>query len=130
RRASDEEERRLAREAALLRHEVAEIEGVAPRPGEEAELALQRDRLRNAERLRALALGAYTALEGGDAETPAALDALGSAAAAAAELSALDPQAAPTRDALDAAVSAVDDCARALRRYAEEIESDPPLLET
>ncbi|HEY7067877.1 MAG TPA: DNA repair protein RecN [Chloroflexota bacterium] len=128
-RASDEEERRLAREAALLRHEVAEIESVAPTPGEEAELAAQRDRLRNAERLRALALGAYAALEGGDGETPAALDALGSAAAAAAELSALDRQAAPTRDALDTAVSAVDDCARALRRYAEEIESDPALLE-
>ncbi len=129
-RESDAEERRLAREAALLRHEVAEIEGVAPQPGEDAELAQQRDRLRNAERLRALALGAYTALEGGDAETPGALDALGTAAAAAGELAAIDPQAAPARDALDAAAAAVDDCARALRRYAEEIESDPLLLQS
>ena len=128
-RDSDEEERRLAREAALLRHEVAEIEGVAPHPGEDADLAQQRERLRNAERLRALALNAYTALEGGDADTPAAIDALGTAAAAASELAALDPTAETARDALDAAVSAVDECARTLRRYAEEIESDPAQLQ-
>jgi DNA repair protein RecN (Recombination protein N) len=129
-RESDEEERRLAREAALLRHEVAEIEGVAPTPGEDVELGQQRDRLRNAERLRTLALGAYAALQGDDGETPAALDAMGRACGAATELAGLDPLAAPTRDALDAAAAAVDDCARALRRYAEEIESDPALLES
>ena len=51
---SDEDERRLAREAALLRHEVAEIEAVGPTLDEEADLGQQRTRLRNAERLQAL----------------------------------------------------------------------------
>lgn len=125
---SDEEQRRVAREAALLRHEVAEIEAVGPRPGEDVDLLSQRNRLRNAERLRALCLGAYAALEGGETEATAAIDALGTAAAAASELAALDPTAAPIRDALDAALASVDDCARALRRYAEEIESDPAQL--
>src|SRR5207248_3055895 len=61
-RQSDEEERRLAREASLLRHEITEIEAVAPTPGEDAELLQQRERLRNAARLQRLALTAYAAL--------------------------------------------------------------------
>jgi DNA repair protein RecN (Recombination protein N) len=128
-RRSDEERRRLAREAALLRHEVTEIDGVAPSSGEEQELLQQRDRLRNAERLRVLALGAYTALQGGDADSTAALDALGTAAAAAAELAALDSGADAHREALDGALSLVQESARELRRYAEEIEDDPVQLE-
>jgi len=127
-RQSDEERRRLAREAALLRHEVAEIEGVAPTPGEEQELLQQRDRLRNAERLRSLALGAYAALQGGDADATVALDALGTAAAAAAELAALDPRADTHREALDGALALVQESARELRRYAEEAEDDPEQL--
>jgi DNA repair protein RecN (Recombination protein N) len=129
-RQSDEERRRLTREAALLRHEVTEIEGVAPVPGEEQELLLQRDRLRNAERLRTLALGAYAALQGGDADATAALDALGTAAAAAAELAALDPGANAHREALEGALALVQESARELRRYAEEAEDDPEQLAT
>jgi DNA repair protein RecN (Recombination protein N) len=128
-RESDEEERRLAREAALLRHEVAEIEGVAPAAGEEVELGQQRTRLRNAERLQALAQAAYAALQGGDGETTAALDAVGSAVSAVAELAALDPAAAPYQQALDEAAGALDECARELRRYAETVENDPAQLE-
>jgi DNA repair protein RecN (Recombination protein N) len=128
-RRSDEEARRLAREAMLLRHEVAEIDAVAPRPGEDDELRQQRERLRNAQRLRELALAAYTAIQGGDAETAAALDTLGAAAAATAELATVDPAAAPLRDALAAAAGTVQDCARDLRRYAEQIEDDPEALQ-
>jgi len=127
-RQSDEERRGLAREAALLRHEVTEIEGVAPAPGEEQELLQRRDRLRNAERLRTLALGAYAALQGGDADATAALDALGTAAAAAAELAALDPGAGAHHEALDGALALVQESARELRRYAEETEDDPEQL--
>jgi DNA repair protein RecN (Recombination protein N) len=128
-RQSDEEERRLAREAALLRHEVAEIEGVGPTLDEEAELEQQRTRLRNAERLQTLAQAAYAALEGGEAEAPGALDAVGSAVSAVAELAALDPSAAPYQQALDEAATALDECARELRRYAETVENDPAQLE-
>ncbi len=130
RRQVDEDARRLAREAALLQHEVAEIEGVAPRLGELAELVLQRDRLRNAERLRALALTAYMALEGGEGDGGGATDALGRATAAVGELAALDPGAEALRDGLDGVASAVADWARELRRYGETIESDPAALES
>jgi len=128
-RRSDEDERRLAREAALLRHEVAEIESVAPVLGEEEELGQQRTRLRNAERLQALAQAAYVALEGGDPDTPAALDAVGSAVSAVAELAALDPAGAAFRAALDEAAGALEECARGLRRYAETVENDPEQLQ-
>jgi DNA repair protein RecN (Recombination protein N) len=126
---SDAERRRLAREATLLQHEIAEIEAAAPVPGEEEDLLQRRRRLRNAERLRALALGAYTALEGGDPEATSATEALGRAAAAAAELASLDPATAELRDLLDGALATVQDCARALRRYAERAEDDPAQLQ-
>lgn len=128
-RGSDDEARRLAREAMLLRHEIAEIEGAAPALGEDDELLQQRSRLRNAERLRALALSAYVALQGGDADAPGALDALGSASLALGELAGLDAAATEQRDALDGAVLATEECARELRRYAEAIEDDPQQLQ-
>ena len=128
-RRSDEEERRLAREAALLRHEVDEIEGLAPAVGEDEDLLQQRNRLRNAERLRTLALAAYTALHGGDADATAAVDALGSAAAAVGELAALDPATTSWGETLDGALATVEECARELRRYAEQVEDDPAQLQ-
>ncbi|HLI27652.1 MAG TPA: DNA repair protein RecN [Chloroflexota bacterium] len=128
-RRRDEDQRRLAREASLLRHEIAEIEAAAPQPGEVEDLLAQRHRLRNAERLRTLALGAYAALQGGDGDSGAALDALGAAATAVAELAALDRRVSALREALDAALASAEECARDLRRYAEAIESDPAALQ-
>ena len=52
------------RDLDLLRFELEEIEAARPDPGEEAELAAERDRLRHAESLRAAAGGALGALSG------------------------------------------------------------------
>jgi DNA repair protein RecN (Recombination protein N) len=56
----------LAREAELLRLGLAEVERVAPQPGEDAALAEEVERLSHAEDLRSAAAGARTALAGDD----------------------------------------------------------------
>jgi DNA repair protein RecN (Recombination protein N) len=54
----------LAREAELLRLGLAEVERVAPQPGEDVALAEEVERLAHAEDLRAAAAGAHGALAG------------------------------------------------------------------
>lgn len=58
-----------AREADQLRTAIAEIEQVAPQPGEDAELSLRAERLANAEELRAAAATAHEILSG-DGDVP------------------------------------------------------------
>ena len=53
-----------AREAELLRLGLAEVERVAPQPGEDLDLAAEAERLGHAEDLRAAAAGAHAALVG------------------------------------------------------------------
>ena len=61
------------RDLDLLRYELAEIEGAAPDPGEEAELAAERERLRHAEGLRDAAAGArWRAIAGAEESDGAA----------------------------------------------------------
>src|SRR4051794_9339663 len=59
-----EEARRAQREQALLRHEVDEIDAAGLSPGEEDELIMIRERLRNVERLRTAVQTAWAALSG------------------------------------------------------------------
>ena len=58
-----------AREADQLRTAIAEIERVAPQPGEDAELSRRAERLANAEELRAAAATAHEILSG-DGDVP------------------------------------------------------------
>src|SRR3954471_21743264 len=74
-----DEARQAQREQALLRHEVDEIDAAAIRAGEEGELLVSRERLRNVERLRTAVQAAYAALSG-DEDQPGALDLVGKAA--------------------------------------------------
>ena len=64
-----------AREAELLRLGLAEVETLAPLPGESAALAAEIERLSNADDLRAAAAAAQQALTGDD-DAPDAVDAL------------------------------------------------------
>jgi DNA repair protein RecN (Recombination protein N) len=63
------------REAELLRLGVAEVEAVAPQPGEDAALAAEIERLANADDLRSAAAVAQVALTG-DEDAPDGTDAL------------------------------------------------------
>jgi DNA repair protein RecN (Recombination protein N) len=113
-----------AREADVLRHQVAEIEGAGLQdPEEEAALRAEEERLADATALRAAAAGAAelldpTAGEGG------VLGLLGQASAALAGRDAFDDHHARAA----AALAELSDLARALRDEAEGLEDDPARL--
>jgi DNA repair protein RecN (Recombination protein N) len=123
-----EEARRAQREQALLRHEVDDIDAAALSPGEEDELLMTRERLRNVERLRTAVESARSALSGDD-ERPGAHDLVGQATLACGQVGTVDPALARQAEALDAVSEQLDDVARALHRYLDTIEDDPEQLQ-
>jgi DNA repair protein RecN (Recombination protein N) len=126
------DERALARRADLLQFQVEEIGNADLRPGEEAELVQERNRLANAEQLAELVSEAYAALRQGDDEGSglAALDLVGQAVRALTALARLDPTLDPQRETLESISYQLDDLCTTLRDYQESIESgwDPRRL--
>ena len=130
RRVRDAQE--LAREAELLRYGLAEIEAVAPQPGEDVELAAMAARLEHADALRLAARVAHNALLG-DPDDPvadaadvqsllgAARRALGQAAGMDADLDALDTR-------LVELLTAVTDAGAELAAYESQLDADPARL--
>ena len=119
--------RERAREADLLRFGLAEIESVAPVPGEDAELAAEETRLGYADALRVAAEQAREALSS-ELDRP---DALGAAAAARGALEGVrdhDPEAAALADRLAELSYLLSDLAADVSSYAAGGESDPARL--
>jgi DNA repair protein RecN (Recombination protein N) len=120
--------RRLAQEADLLRHGLAEIATVDPQPGEDVELVAQARRLAAADDLRAVAVGAQAALVGLEdvPDAPAALALVGEArhrlaGAGDPELSALDAR-------LAEALALLGDVGAELTGYLDRLDADPERL--
>ncbi|MGI8586954.1 MAG: DNA repair protein RecN [Chloroflexia bacterium] len=142
------DERELARRADLLRFQVEEIERAGLESGEDEELAAERSRLINAERLGELSDGIYELLIAGADEdegyggrataragrTAVALakiavrDALGEAGTMLAELVRLDPTLAEQEAGIQALLDGVEELGRSVRLYREQIEHDPERL--
>lgn len=119
RRGLREREQRLD----LLRYQVAEIEDVAPIPGEMPELEAKLSRLRNVDRLAAAVEEAKAALDEGG------LDALRKAAHLLETVAALDPQIDGPLGPLRASLYSAEDSALELGRYRDSIEADPAALQ-
>ena len=119
-------EREKASRADFLSFQLNEIERVAPKPGEDDELAAARQVLANADKLQRLCGEAYEALYEGD---QAALPALGSVWKTLGDLAALDRRFDPYLDARTAVKSQLEDLAFFLRSYATTIESSPARLQ-
>jgi DNA repair protein RecN (Recombination protein N) len=115
--------RERAREADLLRYQLAEIEAAAVRVGESAELDAEAERLANAEALRDAALAAWQALTGDD-ELGAAT-ALGAAARTVAGPGRHDTQLGELAERAQALAAEVADLASSLRAYTEQVLVDP-----
>ena len=119
--------RERVREADLLRFGLTEVETVAPRPGEDAALATEEDRLAFADTLRAAAEQAREALSS-EYDAP---DALGTTATARRLLDAVrdhDAEAGELADRLAEVGYLLTDVAADMASYASRIETDPARL--
>ncbi len=122
--------RERAQEADLLRFGLAEVEAVAPQPGEDVELAAEDQRLAHADALRAGAQAAHAALLG-DPAAADAVDAVGLVAGARRSLEQVrdhDPALAALGDRLDEVAYLLADVAGDLASYGAGVDADPARL--
>ncbi|WP_280481173.1 DNA repair protein RecN [Nocardia cyriacigeorgica] len=123
--------RELALEADRLKHSLAEIDGIAPEPGEDERLVAEIRRLSDLDSLREAASTAHDALSG-PADTPetssGALDALGTARSRLE--SAEDPALAALAPRLGEAIAVVVDLTTELSGYLSDLPSDPGALDS
>ncbi|RLV50282.1 DNA repair protein RecN [Nocardioides mangrovicus] len=119
--------RERAREADLLRHGLAEIEQVAPQPGEDADLAGEEQRLGYADELRTAAEQAREVLTS-DEGAPDALGATTAARKLLEDVRDHDPQVAALADRLAEVTYLLGDVAADVASYAAALDSDPARL--
>jgi DNA repair protein RecN (Recombination protein N) len=121
--------RRLAQEADMLRHGLAEIASVDPRPGEDVELVDLARRLAAADDLREAAAAAQAALVGADDVDPDAPAALALIGDARHRLSgADDPELAGLDARLGEALALLGDVGTELTGYLDRLDADPDRL--
>ncbi|MFQ5578432.1 MAG: DNA repair protein RecN, partial [Anaerolineae bacterium] len=119
----------IARRIDQLTFQVQEIQAANLRPTEEAELATERTRLANAERLNQLSSDAYTLLvEGSDGQSSAG-DLLGQVARHLANLLRIDDSADDMVQLAEAITYQIEDLSGQLQAYAEAIEFSPRRLD-
>ncbi|GAA3431287.1 DNA repair protein RecN [Kutzneria kofuensis] len=125
-----EKSREMAREADLLKHGLAEIAAVDPKPGEDEELHAEARRLADVDQLREAASGAQFSLSGAaDAEVEA-VGALGMIAEARRRFSSTeDPKLRDLEPRLAEASVLLTDVATELVGYLESLDADPARLE-
>jgi len=116
------------RDLDLLRFELEEIEAASPTVDEEGELAIERERLRHAEGLRAAAGGAVGRLAGED-DGGGAAAALAEAEASLAPIEGVDADLDGLAERARAAALELGDVAAELRAYVDRVEADPGRLE-
>lgn len=122
------DEASLARRIDMLQYQIQEIQTAKLHPDEEEDLRQERNRLVNAEKIAELATETYYALAG-DAGTTSAVDLLGQAAILLSKLAKLDPTVEERYQLSEALSAQVEELARVLHTYREEIEYDPRRLD-
>ncbi|OYT75502.1 MAG: DNA repair protein RecN [Armatimonadetes bacterium JP3_11] len=120
-----EREREREQMLDLYRFQVDEIRKANLQPGEDELLETEERRLTHAEKLIALAGGAYDALMSENG----AYDQTAHASRNLTEIARIDPSVAEWGDMLEGALAHIEEVARNLRAYAEGIEYDPARLE-
>ncbi|MBO0827952.1 MAG: DNA repair protein RecN [Streptosporangiales bacterium] len=127
-----ERARERAQEADLLRLGLSEVEAADPKPGEDAELAAEAERLTHADALRSAAETAHQALLGDPTIDPDGVDAAALVGEARHALDAMrdhDGQLAGLADRLAEAGYLLSDIGTELASYAASAEADPARLE-
>ncbi|MCZ7569337.1 MAG: DNA repair protein RecN [Ardenticatenaceae bacterium] len=122
-------ERELTQRQDRLEYIVNEIEQARLKPGEEEALNHERKVLANAEKLSMLSGTAYTQLyEGADGQ-PAIVDVLSEVVKMLGQLERLDETIAESRGMAEQALYLLDDVARTVGSYRDEIEFNPERLQ-
>ncbi|MEA3339526.1 MAG: DNA repair protein RecN, partial [Chloroflexota bacterium] len=125
-------ERELAHRADLLQFQIKEIEAATLQPSEEEGLLEERVRLANAEQLAELTDAALHALEEGSGSIEpvarSALDLLGAALRALEKLAHVDPGQEPQLRIAESASYQIEELARSLHAYREQVEHNPRRL--
>lgn len=124
-RLSAEQDARTA-EAGELREALAEIEGVAPKPGEDAELATLAERLGAQDELRLAAATAHEALSAEDIGAVDALSMLVEARRALERAAPLDPAIAVLAETVGSLSSLAADASSDLASYLASLDPDAP----
>jgi DNA repair protein RecN (Recombination protein N) len=123
-------ERELARQLDQLTFQVEEIDAASLKPGEDAELEIERNRLSNAEQLSQLAGEAYSLLvEVRDEEQFSISDLLGQTNRLFNQLVKLDSSLEKHSEILDNINYQIEELAEVLRNYSDEIEFQPNRLQ-
>jgi DNA repair protein RecN (Recombination protein N) len=121
------------RDEEWLRHQVDELDALAPEEGEEDRLADERQRLQQNERRGEAIAAALAELAPRDRRSAGPAAALRAASRALNRLApaqgAADPEAAPALAALDRAEEALAEAENLLARLSDRAEADPRLLE-
>jgi DNA repair protein RecN (Recombination protein N) len=123
------DERELARRADLLAYQVEEITTARLKVGEEKELAQDRARLANAERIVTLIAEVTDALYEGTEGQLSVTDLLGNVYRNLAELTRIDVSLQPRQQAAESLAAQVEELVRDLRTYLEGIEFSPARLQ-
>lgn len=123
------DERELAHRTDLLTYQVEEIVAARLQVGEEEDLAQERTRLANAERIATLITETTQALYEGLEDQLSVSDLLGNVGRDLAELARIDASLAPHQQAAEALAAQVEELARDLRAYLDEIEFNPARLQ-
>jgi DNA repair protein RecN (Recombination protein N) len=128
----DARSQQRAQAADLLRLGLAEIQRVAPQPGEDVALAAEAERLDHAEELRGAAAMAHDALLGdslaGHSQGPDAIGLVGVARQSLEAVRGHDPELAALADRLAEAAYLLSDVGSDLASYAAGVETDPVRL--
>ncbi|MBN1657519.1 MAG: DNA repair protein RecN [Anaerolineae bacterium] len=122
------DERELAQRIDLLQWQVGEIEAAHLEVGEEEALIAERARLANAEQLHELTDEAYRTLYEGGEEQSSAIDLLQIAAKTLSGLARLDQTTAGLSETAETVSYQIEDLARSLRDYRDEVEFNPRRL--
>jgi DNA repair protein RecN (Recombination protein N) len=122
-------EQEAEKRSELLNFQAQEIEAAKLKPGEEEELAQERNRLANAEALASSAQEALTILDEGTPESSSATDLLGQAARLLSTLARIDPEQTALTDQVELATATLSEVSRDLRGYLDSIEFNPKRLE-
>ena len=123
----DDEER--AQRVDFLRYQAGEISTANLRPSEDDDLALERDRVANAERIITLSDHAYRALYDSFDRHESVIDLIGQVSKDLSQMERLDPSLSQNLESVDALMHQVDELARALRSYRDGIEYSPDRLQ-